>query len=175
VVTQTDSHTQRAARVVRLSKFNGWSVACIAGGFAVLSLFSLSLSGIIVGAAVCGAGVMEIKGHQRLESQESGARGLMAGSQVVLVGCVVLYCWWRLWSFDPADPLAILGGFKNQLTDLAELALIPIGQLEAQVIQVYTLTYQLVAGLTLLLQGGLGLYYWVQVGRVEASLRASAP
>ena len=164
---ETDEHARRR-RLIRLSKINGWSVTGIAGGFALLSLFSLSWVGVIVGTVATGAGITEIRGHRRLEAGRPGARGLMVGSQVMLVLCVLLYCWWRLASFDPDDPLAIIGGAEGQIRELAELAFVSMSELEAQVARIYALTYKLVAGLTLALQGGLALYYWVQVGRVQA-------
>ena len=105
---ETDEHAQRRRRLIRLSKINGWSVTVIAGGFALLSLFSLSWAGVFVGAVATGSGVMEIRGHRRLEAGRPGARGLMVGSQVMLVLCVLLYCAWRLASFDPVQQIADL-------------------------------------------------------------------
>lgn len=166
---ETDEHAQRRRRLIRLSKINGWSVTVIAGGFALLSLFSLSWAGVFVGAVATGSGVMEIRGHRRLEAGRPGARGLMVGSQVMLVLCVLLYCAWRLASFDPEDPLAIIGSAEVQIRELAELGFISMSELEAQVAELYSLTYRLVAVLTLVVQGGFGFYYWVQVGRVHSA------
>ena len=174
-MSESDPETQRLKRLLRISKANGWCVACVAGGFACISLLSLSLAGVLVGGVVRAAGVMEIKGHRRLEAGLSGARGLMAGSQVLLVICVVLYCWWRLVSFDSSNPLALVGSFEGQIRQMAELALVPMSEIERQVTEIYMLAYRLIAGVTLLFQGGLGLYYWVQVGRVESDSRAPRP
>jgi hypothetical protein len=174
-VTQADPQAQRIQRLIRLSRFNGYSVACIAGGFAVLSLFGLSLSGVIVGAGLTGCGLLEIKGHRRLAAGEPGARGMMAGSQVLLVLCVLLYCWYRLAVFDPDNPMAILGSMEPQLRELTELAMVPMAELEAQVRMIYLLTYRLVAAVTVVLQGGLAVYYWVRVGQAEAATILPGP
>jgi hypothetical protein len=168
-MTPEEAAAERITKLVKISKFNGYSVAGVAGGFALLSLTGLSLSGVIIGGALTGCGVMEIKGHRRLAAGEPGARGLMVGSQVLLVVFILAYCAWRLASFDAANPLAIVGSLESQVRQLAELAMVPLSELEAQVRLIYTWTYRLVAGVTLVMQGGLATYYWVRVGQVEES------
>ena len=163
-----DDHQKLRKHVLRLSKLHAYSVAFIAGSFGLLCVVLLEPAGIIVGGAVTAAGVMEIRGHRRLETGSPGAREWMVGSQVWLILCVMAYCGWRLWSFDPEDPLAILGD-AELLRSTAEQALIPEGMLEDLVTRIYTLTYKLVAAATLVLQGGLAAYYWVKVGRLEAA------
>ena len=163
---RNNDHSKQLARVLFLSKLNAYSIVIISGTFGLLCLFMLDPVGIIVGAAVAAAGLMEIRGHRRLRSGSPGARNWMAGSQVWLVVCVLAYCAWRLAVFDPDDPLAALGD-TELLETTVSLAAFPQGMLEDLVTTVYTLTYKLVAGVSLLFQGGLALYYWVKVGRLE--------
>jgi hypothetical protein len=169
-----DEKAKQLKRILRLSKLNAYSVAVIAGTFGLLCVVLLELGGVIVGAGVTAAGLMEIRGHRRLQAGERGARSWMVGSQVWLIVCVLAYCGWRLAAFDPADPLAVLGD-AELLKSTAESALIPQGMLEDLVTRVYTLTYRLVAVATLVLQGGLAAYYWVKVGRLEAASTDPAP
>ena len=103
-----------------------------------------------------------------LQRGEPGARQWMAGSQVWLIVCVLIYCAWRLLAFDPEDPLAVLGD-AEMLRTAASLAMMPPGMLEDLVTTVYTLTYRLVALLVFLFQGALGLYYWVRVGKLQST------
>jgi hypothetical protein len=50
---------------------------------------------------------------------------------------------------------------------LVEIAGISMEELGDLFVQIYTYTYGAVAALTVVFQGGLGLYYWVRVGRLE--------
>jgi hypothetical protein len=165
-MTTEDAQEKQTRRVLRISKFNAWSVTVISGLFAVLSLLGMSLPGALVGGGVVAAGLMEMRGHRRLEVGEPGARDWMVFSQVWLILCVFGYCGWRLAALDPADPFALLGDTTglNQLVGIAGISTDELGEL---FIQIYTYTYGAVAALTLVFQGGLGLYYWVRVGRLE--------
>jgi hypothetical protein len=165
-MTSVDPRQKQLRRVLRISKINAWSVTIISGGFAVLNLIGMSLVGVLVGGGVAGAGLMEMRGHRRLEAGQSGARQWMVFSQAWLVLCVLAYCGWRLAALDPADPFAMLGDTTG-LNQLVAIAGISTEELGGLFIQIYTYTYGAVAALTLVFQGGLGLYYWVRVGRLE--------
>jgi hypothetical protein len=161
-----EDHPKKLKRILLLSRLNAYSIVIIAATFGLLCVVLLEPAGIFVGAAVTAAGVMEIRGHRRLRSGVPGAREWMAGSQVWLVVCVLAYCAWRLAAFDPENPLALLGD-AELLRVTAATAGFSEGMLEDLVTTVYTLTYKLVAGATLVLQGGLATYYWVRVGQLE--------
>ncbi len=165
-MTTDDPQEKQIRRVLRISKFNAWTVTVISGLFAVLSLFGMSLPGVLVGGGVVAAGLMEMRGHRRLEAGEPGARDWMAFSQVWLILCVLIYCGWRLAALDPEDPFALLGD-SSSLVQLVEIAGISLEELGELFVQIYTYTYGAVAALTVVFQGGLGLYYWVRVGRLE--------
>ncbi len=165
-MTQTEDHARKLKRLLLLSRFNAYSIVIIAATFGLLCVVLWEPAGIFVGAAVTSAGLMEIRGHRRLRAGIPGARKWMAGSQVWLVVCVLAYCGWRLLAFDPENPLAVLGD-AELLKVTASVAAISQAMLEDLVTLVYTLTYKLVACVTLVFQGGLALYYWVKVGRLE--------
>jgi len=165
-MTQVDPQEKQLRRVLRISKINAWTVTIISGGFAVLNLIGMSLIGVLVGGGVAGAGLMEMRGHRRLEAGEPGARDWMVFSQVWLILCVLAYCGSRLAALDPADPFALLGD-PDGLHELVALAGISLEELGDLFVQIYTYTYGAVAALTVVFQGGLGLYYWVRVGRLE--------
>lgn len=165
-MTPKDDHARQLKRILWLSRINAYSIVIIASAFGLLCLAMLEPVGILVGAAVTGAGLMEIRGHRRLRSGIPGAQRWMAGSQVWLISCVLAYCAWRLLAFDPEQPLAVLGD-AALLETTAAIAGYSHEMLEDLVTLVYTLTYKLVALVTLVLQGGLASYYWVKVGRLE--------
>ena len=163
-------------RLLLISRINAWTVIGIAVLFGGVSLLMLSVSGVLVGVGLTGAGVLEITGHRRLGRGEPGAQARMTGSQVVLVLTVVAYCGWRLVVFDPAHPLAGLTELGPLLAAVSDMGLVDLAELQARVSWAYLLTYRLVAVLTLVLQGGLGLYYWRSVGTLEAqAARAPGP
>ena len=166
MVTPRTDRSKQLRRILWLSRINAYSIVVIAAAFGLLCVVLLEPAGILVGAAVTAAGLMEIRGHRRLRSGIPGAREWMAGSQLWLVLCVLAYCGWRLLAFDSEDPLAVLGEAKL-LKFTAQVAGYSQEMLEDLVTLVYTLTYKLVALVTLLLQGGLALHYWVKVGRLE--------
>ena len=91
----------------------------------------------------------------------------MALSQLWLLLCVVAYAAHRLAVFSWSDPsssmsveerlqLSVITGFHGDALGLI-------------VTWMYGLIYVLVAVLTLVFQGGLGVYYWRRVGNVEKS------
>lgn len=154
---------------MRISKINAWSVTLIAGFFTLLSLIGLSVAGIVVGAAVTAAGIIELQGQKALQTDPARARLWMVGSQVWLLTGVLSYCGWRLMMLDPADPLAVFGSEAGQLLQMVEIMGISSAELEHLFVQAYRITYGLIAGLTVLFQGGLALYYRSRIGRLIAA------
>ena len=169
-----DESAALTRKITRISSINAWSVMVIAGGFTLLSVLGWSVAGIVVGAAVTGAGVIELHGQKALQTDPARARQWMVGSQVWLTTGVLGYCIWRLVSLDPDDPFAVFGD-AAQLFQLVELMGLSRAQLSSLFIQAYYITYGLIAGLTLLFQGGLALYYWSRIGRLVRSCGHTVP
>ncbi|MGB0640681.1 MAG: hypothetical protein ACPGTU_15185 [Myxococcota bacterium] len=158
----TDTDTKKRQRILRISKLNAWSITCIAGVFTLLGLLSLSLAGILVGAAVTSAGLAEIKGHRKFAADEEGARIWMSLSQLWLILSVLTYCGWRVYSLDTTDPFAILGD-STSILELTSTMGISQAAVTELFIKAYLWTYGLVAVLTCVFQGGLSIYYWVNI------------
>jgi hypothetical protein len=162
----TDESSALTRKIMRISKINAWSVTLISGSFTLLSLLGWSVAGIVVGAAVTAAGLIELHGQKALQTDPARARTWMVGSQVWLLICVLSYCGWRLMMLDPADPFAVFGSEAGQLLQMVEIMGISAAELEHLFVQAYRLTYGLIAGLTVLFQGGLALYYRSRIGRL---------
>ena len=162
---EPDDKAALEQRILRISNINAWSVTLIAGSFTLLSLLGWSVAGIVVGAAVTAAGLMELHGQKALQTDPSQAQQWMVGSQVWLLTGVLSYCIWRLVSLDPDNPLAVLGDTTPllQLTEAMGLSMLHVTEL---FVKAYTLTYVLIAVLTVLFQGGLALYYRSRIGRL---------
>jgi len=153
------------AWILRISAMNAWSVTIVAGLFALGSLVVWDTVGIVVGLAVTGAGAMELHGRQRLVAGRAGAQDWMAGSQLWLLICVLAYAAWRLLVFDWAAPLSSMS--VEELRQLGVLTGLYGDTLAQFVSMLYGLIYVVVAIVTLVYQGGLGLYYWRRVGVLE--------
>ena len=152
-------------KITRVSILNSWSVTVFAGAFAVLSLLALSLPGVLIGVAVAAAGPLEMVGQRQLETDPRRARTWMVGSQLWLMLCVLSYCAWRALSLDPDNPFVVFGD-AAQVFELVAVFGIPQGYLASLFVQAFYITYGLVAGLTLLVQGGLAVYYLTRIGRL---------
>jgi len=149
---------------------NAWSVTLLSGAFTVGSLIFWSPVGIVVGVAVVGAGLMELRGRGLLLRNASGAREWMALSQVWLLMTVLIYAAHRLWVFDWNAPLSDMSMQETmQLTVLTGLHGELLGRFVAGV---YGLIYGVVAVVTVVYQGGLALYYWLHAGGVHVSKQA---
>ncbi len=162
-----EEHRKKKQRILRISKLNAWSITFIAGAFTALGLLSLSWAGVLVGASVTGAGLAEIRGYRKLAAGEPDARTWMTGSQIWLMFCVLLYCGWRLATLDVSDPFAVLGDSANilELTSAMGLSKAAVADL---FIKAYLWTYGLVAALTCIFQGGLAVFYWVNIGKLQS-------
>ena len=158
-------------KIMRISNINAWSVTFIAGAFAVLSLLALSVAGVVVGLAVAAAGPLELSGNKLLQTHPTQARKRMVGSQLWLMLCVLSYCAWRLLSLDPENPFVVFGD-AAQVFELVAIFGIPQAYLASLFIQAFYITYGLIAGLTILLQGGLAVYYRSRINRL---IRTSSP
>ena len=164
-MTVTDEADTLTQKIMRISTINAGSVTVFAGAFAVLNLLALSLPGVLVGVAVTAAGPLEMVGQRRLETDPRRARTWMVGSQLWLMLCVLSYCAWRALSLDPDNPFVVFGD-ATQVFELVAVFGIPQGYLASLFVQAFYITYGLVAGLTLLVQGGLAVYYHSRIGRL---------
>ena len=153
-------------RLMIISRVNAYCVIGLAVVFGALSLLGGSVPGCLVGLGLVGAGVLEVSGHQRLDGNQSSARLRMVWAQAVMISVVLIYCGWRLSSFDASNPLAGMPELEQALQGVADMGFVNLELLEAQVGWAYVLVYRLVAILVVLSQGLLGLYYWRVVGKL---------
>ena len=168
----SDESSVLIQKIMRVSTINAWSVLFIAGTFAVLSMLALSFPGVAVGVAVAIAGPLELHGQKRLEDNPMQARTWMMGSQLWLMTCVLIYCSWRVLSLDPDNPFVVFGD-AAQVFELVQIFGIPRAYLASLFVQAFYITYGLIAGLTLIFQGGLTLYYRARIGRLAHAISAT--
>ncbi len=142
------------ARVERVGRLHGGSVLYVAGVFALLSATGGDTLGAIVGLAVAGAGAVEHHGGSMLGHGDArGLRWLLA-SQAGLFAAIAVYCLVRLAHLE-------LPPIPDEMKPMLKLNAEQLGlTVDEFVAMAYRLTLKLVLGLSVLYQGGLGLYYY---------------
>ena len=159
-------------RVLFISAVDGWSVIIIAALGMLLTLLLGDLSGLVVGALVLAAGIMELRARRRLLRRDIIGMKHLVRAQLLLLTVILVYCASRLGSYDQDTMLANLtpdmkAALKEAGVNIADIT--PLVQMA------FFAAYGLVAVLTLLFQGGLILYYRSRIGRVTEALAAPPP
>jgi hypothetical protein len=159
------SEVQR--RVLRVARFDGISVLCLAGFFALVSAGSGDVSGAAFGLLIAAAGAIELHGMGLLRSADRRGMSWLIGSQLYLMSVVLGYVGYRLANPD-SDP--ILRAAKSALTDEIRQAGMDPAQFMAEFPRELRLLYFAVAALTILYQGGMAIYYMRRRAAVEAAI-----
>jgi hypothetical protein len=143
-------------RVLTISRLNGWSVAVVAALGTLVTLLLGDLTGTLVGLVAIASGVMEIRGHGKLQRKDASGMTLLVRSQLLLLGVLLAYCAIRLGSFDGETAMANLTPDMEAILKEAGLGR---GDILPLVSLAYYATYGAVAATCLIYQGGLALYY----------------
>lgn len=143
---------ERLRRLLRLAKADGLSVLIVAGGFGLLSAAFGDYSGAIVGLVIALAGAGELRGVSLLRSARAEGMTWLMGSQAYLLATIIAYAFYRLANLGH-DPL-VRAINRAILTAGADPELLPF---DAR--QIMQATYVILAGATLLYQGGMIIYY----------------
>lgn len=155
------------ARVLTVSAVDGWSIIAIAGLGTLLTLAFGDASGAFTGLLIVAAGCLELSGRRRLLRRDPGGMKRLVRAQLFLLAVILLYCVTRLTGFDAE--LAM-----SNLTPEMEAALKDAGVMRADILPLVQIAfygaYSLFALVSLLLQGGLILYYRSRTARVAEAL-----
>lgn len=142
---------RRIDKAARVAAFNGWTAAVLAALSMPLALFSRTT---LVAVIVLGVNAyVEFTGKRMLRRLDERAPLVLACNQFALGAIIIAYAVWQL---------AVSGNVKNQFAD--EIAQNPeLADILGQYDDVWRLAWQLVYGAlifcTILMQGGMGLYY----------------
>jgi hypothetical protein len=140
-------------RVLRVANFDGMSVLAVAGILALASASVGDFYGAAVGLLVAAAGAIELHGAALLQAKESRGMNWLLASQPYLLAIVVGYCAVRLTNYDPTL-------LRRAMTDETRASLAEAGFSEEQFLRLAnTLTFAVLAAVTLVYQGGMVIYY----------------
>lgn len=147
-------------RVLRVARFDGKTVVIIATTFAALAAMAHNAPPAIAGVIAAGWGLLELHGTQRLQNGDPGGLDNMILAQAGILLTVVSYATWMFFFFDVQAflaevPAELLAEQREQFVDA--------GMAEEDIPRVYqgifSLTYALVAMVTLVFQGLMIRYY----------------
>ncbi|MEO6993363.1 MAG: hypothetical protein ABI273_07020 [Lacunisphaera sp.] len=155
-------------RVLRISRFNGWSVIIIAALGALITLAMGDISGMAVGVLIAVAGWMEVRGHKLLKKRNPDGMKALVRSQMFLLAIILVYCATRLGSFDSG---AVLGNVTPDMESMLKEAGINKADVVPMVRTAFFAGYGIFALLTLFYQGGMALYYRAKTPLVLEALR----
>lgn len=155
------------ARVLRVSRTDGFCILFIAGFFALLSAISGDRVGALIGLLIAGGGAVELHGGGLL--QHGHARGLrwLINSQILLLAVILAYCQFRLVNVD-------VSALRLAITDEAREQIASLGMREEEFLQFTNrLMFRVIAIASIIYQGGMILYYWKRREAVERALEES--
>ncbi|MBI2517044.1 MAG: hypothetical protein HYV95_09020 [Opitutae bacterium] len=163
---------QALARVLKISRLNGWSITILSGLGTLVSLAFGDLVGAGLGLLATGAGAMEVRGHRRLKRGDAGGTRWLVRAELFLLAIIATYAAGRLLSFDAES-------VRESITPDQQAVLKEAGLEMADIIPLVRTTFRVFYGalllLTVLYQGGMTLYYRRKVPLIEEALAARPP
>ena len=143
------------ARVLRIARFDGWSIAIVSGLSLLGVVFSLNPVTLIVAATVFAASLHELSGARQLKAGNIAGVNALVRSQVIILGAILAYCAVRIASYSPE----LLDESLSRAQAMGYEIPISRAELEPMVHKFYNITYSIVAAVTVCYQGGLAIYY----------------
>ena len=148
------------ARVLLVARFEGLTVLMLAGGIALLSAMFGDWYGAIVGSLVAGAGAVELHGAGLLRSGEVRGLNWLVRSQLLLATIILVYAAIQLLTLHFLGLKGLFSvSFMDELPATAQGAGMSVKDLGLMMVHVTQVFYAVLAGLTLLYQGGMARYY----------------
>ena len=167
----TLSPDQVLRRILKISRLNGWSVVLFAGICTLVTLLLGDVTGIVVGALVTGAGLLEVRGNRLLARRHADGMRWLIRAQLFLLAVILIYASSRIYSLGQELTPANLSPEMRSLLTQSGLEPNEVLPLLRTVISSF---YGAVMLTTCLYQGGLAFYYRRRRAIVEQALARAA-
>lgn len=165
-------------RVLAIARADGWSIAIVAGLSSLVSLVQGAWFSAAAGILATLAGLAELHGRSRLLQREPRGLSWLVGAQLGLLVVVWIYAWARWRFFDPEALWTELPTLARTLIShrMTTAGLDPELDRALFLGVMNALVCLILAGVTLLYQGGLALYYaWQRAPVRQALAQESTP
>jgi hypothetical protein len=140
-------------RVFRLARLDGLSVLLVATTFAIIAALARDVTGAMAGLLVAGAGASELHGTSMLRVGDARGMSWLVGSQLCLLVSILAYVGVRLSLFE-------LPPVPEDMKKFVEFSASQVGMTGDQYLRfVHRVALWIVAGLSILYQGGMAWYY----------------
>jgi hypothetical protein len=153
-LTASHAATRKIRRAISVARADGWGV----GVFGAMTLiFGItSISGVILGAALCAVAFIELWSAGRLRRLEWKASRVLGFNQLALAGTLIVYASWRIYhEMNGTGDYAAIAASDPQLGQM----LAPVEDLT----RLITLAiYGGMIAVAVFAQGGLALYYFTR-------------
>ncbi len=172
-----------AATTARVSGVTILAIGLFGVPFAISGLvYYGSLYGLLVVAAICTVGMVELKGAARFRRADPGAATLLGCNQLAFLALIIVYCATRMILFSPDEWQSVLQ--SSQLSSgtagdarVAQATNDLLGDAEARIGPLLSLAvygfYSLVILLSVIFQGGLAIYYFTRRRHLHAAQHAT--
>jgi len=141
-----------------MAKFDGYGLLVMGVPSILLSCFSFSAVGILIGVVVTACGCLELDGLRRFTGRLPGSRQRLMGSQILLIAAAWAYAAYSLLHPEPLSP---------EITELITESGEQNSEMIALAARIRLIVAAAICGITLLYQGGLSAYYWVRTRDLE--------
>jgi hypothetical protein len=152
--------TRKIRRAISVAHADGWGVAV----FGVLSLLLgiTSISGVLVGAALCAVAFVELSSARRLRRLEPKATRVLGFNQLALAGVLIVYASWRIFhEMNGTGEYAEIAASDPRLGEM-------LGPVEGLTRLITLAIYGGMIAVAVFAQGGLALYYFTREKYVRA-------
>ena len=139
-------------RVVRVAKFDAWTIALFAAPTFVCGLFG-GVTGVLLGGAMGAIAFVEFRNAGRLRRLDLSALDRLAINQLALAGVLILYAGWSVYTLHGGG---LLASAQRDMPEMDPAAMGVDPQLDRSL---GLAVYGGLAVITLLAQGGMALYY----------------
>ncbi len=159
-----DEKERIICKVATVSKWNGGSIAVFAGLCTMVSLAFQDWFYVLLGIAITSAGAMELTGRNKLLKGQADAGKWLKGSQLWLMGLIIVYACFRIFSFDTSDPL------KDIPSEIMDTMIMTTGMNEQELGEYVTLSNYAIYGVVMMVsffyQGGMWFYYKLKTAKL---------